>query len=224
MHKIQKIGNVLVITNVDTDEETLEVPAGDVYAKVDQGIFNLYHRDRKDQHGFDIVKLPVDQCVDEGDVAFTEATLKTWSRENLAFSGAGGSASTTAIEGVERSILADWTEGFEPVFTNTTSTFSSPDSLGDLSNVETLIFHFERANGTWPVERRVSLDDVKLDINEGFMILHYDNDYIALRMNTGDRADGILRLRASGFAFRITRIEFKTTGGVPTGIGAFVVG
>lgn len=97
MHKIQKIGNILVITNVDTNEEAVEIPAGDVYAKVKQGVFNLYHRDRRDQHSFDIVKLPVDQCIDENDAVFTEVTLKAWSRENLSFSLAGSPASPTTF-------------------------------------------------------------------------------------------------------------------------------
>ena len=97
MHKIQKIGNALVITDIEADKEVVEIPAADVYAKVNEGVFNLYHRDRKDQHNFDIVKLPVNQCVDENEDAFTEDTLKAWSRQNLSFSRAGGSASTTGI-------------------------------------------------------------------------------------------------------------------------------
>jgi len=96
----------------------------------------------------------------------------------------------------------------------------------DLTNVRDIWVHFRRrvVSGSsvgfvsWPIAARVPLRHVIRNITQGFMIPHFDNDYLSMHMNDGDLANGILRFRSNfsgsdpGFRFQVTEIEFDYGG------------
>jgi len=96
----------------------------------------------------------------------------------------------------------------------------------DLTGVRDIWVHFRRrvvsgsATGftSWPLVARVALRHVLRNIAQGYMILHFDNDYLSMILNDGDLANGILRFRSNfsgndpGFRFEVTEIEFDFGG------------
>jgi len=93
----------------------------------------------------------------------------------------------------------------------------------DLTNVKDIWVHFRRRSTSgpsvaWPVVGRVPLRHVIRNVTQGFMIPHFDNDYLSMHLNDGDLANGILRFRSNfsgsdpGFRFQVTEIEFDYGG------------
>lgn len=94
--KFEIIGSALVITDTDIGKIIEELPKRDVYFNNDRlcqtpPLVEIYDTDGVNQKGASLRCWPLADVVDENDVAFTEATFRTFARENLAFNNGGGS-------------------------------------------------------------------------------------------------------------------------------------
>lgn len=81
----------------------------------------------------------------------------------------------------------------------------------DLNTVDRLIFHFKRTNDTWPAEYALSTADILLGIPQGYMIHHYNDDFISIEnMSPVDFANGDIPMSfGGGINMTVTKIEFK---------------
>jgi len=119
---------------------------------------------------------------------------------------------TTAFEGVIVDAAPAWTDGL--VTLNGAANIRSINSGVDLNNVDKLIVHIKRNNETWTAPTfEVRLDKFVFDDDRGALLEHFDNQFVALRINTNDKSDGIIQAYSSGtnttFDLQIDCIEFK---------------
>jgi len=225
MHKIQKIGNALVITDIEADKEVVEIPAADVYAKVNEGVFNLYHRDRKDQHNFDIVKLPVDQCVDENEDAFAEDTLKAWSRENLSFSVAGSPASPTIFPASIIGLIHRPDEPLEILHTNADNDIPTGHNFTEAADnyvnpkLNITLKDVNVTGRVWP-DASIDIKTVLTHPNLQFFVWNHSGAYLI--GNILDTDSGLIRFQdVTRHAWYVESfLHIPSTAG---GIGTFVV-
>jgi len=100
----------------------------------------------------------------------------------------------------------DWTQGTGNLPNNTS--FTAVDVGLNLLLIEEMVIHFERAGGTWPTRKTITIADIK-NTTSGYMVLHFYNDYLALRASETEKENGVFHVRSAGQSFRITRIQFR---------------
>jgi len=83
--KLEIIGNALVISDTDSGDELLDVPSADVYYHIDEysGEFVIRTRNKPRKVEFELVRYRLSNVVDENGNLFTEASIRSWCRENL---------------------------------------------------------------------------------------------------------------------------------------------
>ena len=118
--------------------------------------------------------------------------------------------SAHVVDGLMVDAAPTWTDE-QSIAHGTTEVVSTGVNLDD---VEKLIVHFERTNGTWPTSKIVDVSKIRLGIVQGAMMVHFDGTYLGIRnMTAAQKTAGDIPFYAFGiagnFGFEITKIEFK---------------
>ena len=79
----------------------------------------------------------------------------------------------------------------------------------DLNNVDRLVLHYRVSNDTWPIRREIEIEHIVRDVDQGYMLPWFNDDYIALRLNTADVATGTIRFISVSNTFELLEVEFK---------------
>ena len=96
--RIKIVGNSLVVEDTVTSKQDLDRPAKDMYYDtnaLDNGTIIFIERDGSKNAYIESKSILLANAVNSLDIAFTEATFRTFVRTNLGFNSAGSSALTT---------------------------------------------------------------------------------------------------------------------------------